>query len=249
MDVARYDELPQADREEWAGDNVKVFVQVQWASVIGDDDKLFPTSSMPLEQRGMCGGLAELILRNEYSWLPIESLVEVVVVWPMADAAKRELHLHGMRDVFVIGQEQQANGTLMVLDADSFATFPETHPIYSVDENGERITFESRTSKVWTARVLLMRHAVLELLGQTAPGCLNSVVFRGIDGQTWDIIARAFTHDSIERASPTSRIQRGYTADTERAAITRFERKYLFEGFKASTAVAFAWLSYFMGNC
>ena len=125
MDVAQYDELPRADREEWARENVKVFVRVQWASVIGDDDKLFPTSSMPLEQRGMCGGLAELILRNEYSWLPIESLVEVVVVWPMADAAKRELHLHGMRDVFVIGQEQQANGTLMVtsLDADSFATF------------------------------------------------------------------------------------------------------------------------------
>ena len=90
MDVAQYDELPRADREEWAGDNVKVFVQVQWASVIGDDDKLFPTSSMPLEQRGMCGGLVELILRNEFSWLPIESLVEVVVVWPVADAAWNE---------------------------------------------------------------------------------------------------------------------------------------------------------------
>ena len=92
MDVAQYDELPRADREEWARESVKVFkfARVQWASVIGDDDKLFPTSPMPLEQRGMCGGLVELILRNEISWLPIESLVEVVVVWPVADAAWNE---------------------------------------------------------------------------------------------------------------------------------------------------------------
>ena len=87
VDVLDYRDLAAAEQAAWAGGHScrADFVLAQWCSVVGDDDGLFPMSQMPLKERAACEGIPEIVLRWEFSWFPVESIRQVVVIWPMED--------------------------------------------------------------------------------------------------------------------------------------------------------------------
>ena len=106
----------------------------------------------------MCAGIKELVLRQYFRWYPIEGVLDAVVVWPAVDIANKEQLVHGMEDVFVIWEEENAGNwcwPCIPIDADNWATFPETHPVYGRDAHGNILQNESRTSRLWhTAKLL-----------------------------------------------------------------------------------------------
>ena len=127
-------------------------------------------------------------------------------------------------------------------------TFPETHPVFGKDDDHEPLVHESRTSKIWTARSLLLRTCISDLLGKTQPGCCNSAVLLGVDGEIWDIIKAALTHQSITSDLEKVSTRRGYQPDTSALAMHRFHRHFTYQGFLAKTTPAFVHVGKFLGH-
>ena len=100
VDVLDYSDLAAAEQAAWAGGHScrADFVLAQWCSVVGDDDGLFPKSQMPLKERAACEGIPEIVLRWEFSWFPVESIRQVVVIWPMEDVTTKKVFVHGQPD-------------------------------------------------------------------------------------------------------------------------------------------------------
>ena len=247
VNTCRYDDLPADVQVYWEKDGGRGdYVLAQWCVVIGDED--YP-STMPLKERAMCAGIKELVLRQYFRWYPIEGVLDAVVVWPAVDIANKEQLVHGMEDVFVIWEEENAGNwcwPCIPIDADNWATFPETHPVYGRDAHGNILQNESRTSRLWHTATLL-RETISDLVTKPTAGCCNSQILRGLDSETWAICKKMFDRNHIKYIKRTS-VAKGYRNDTERAAALRYEETRSWEGFEATSAAHLKAVTRALGN-
>ena len=110
-----YVSLAPAEKVTWEDSERGYFVKAQWCSVVGDDDCEYPVSKLLYTVRSEVSGLSEIVLRHATLWYPMEFVGDVVIVWPAEDAAVLSVELLGMDEVFVIGFEEQSDGSLAAI--------------------------------------------------------------------------------------------------------------------------------------
>ena len=211
--------LTKPVQRSWPGHQRDDFVQLRWCALVGDDDVVVArTPTLEMFPRCEHLGHVEIVLRSTTSWLPVRVITDVAVVWPARDVHEHRVSIRGMSRVFIIAHELHGN-TFVAVDADEFATFPETHPEYGFDADGLVVLQESVTTLNWHARTQL-RWTIAGAMAATlnSGATYNSAVLH-CGPFEFDLLYEALEHVAdVRQASATDNT---YVMLTDETALRR----------------------------
>jgi len=169
-------------------------VRLQWFMTVPKAERTFDAHEFM-----MAAECEEVVLMLEESWVTVEAVVGVAVVWHIEDIEAGTHQVQGMANAFVIAHAQSRKrrkgsptlrGTinLVAVSAEEWTALPEAKPTAS-DKLGRVITHTSLTGMRWETTSWLraaVRNALRSVRGKAASFSIKTATF---SSQAWEVLA------------------------------------------------------------
>ena len=194
-EVASY--LPHAPKST-------MLVQLRWFLAVPKSERTFDEHDNPLAAR--CD---ELVLLREVSWMPVEAIVGVALVWHIDDVEAGTHPVEGMKNAYVVAHEESRKRkqsspsvrgfSLQPVDAAEWTALAEDKAA-GIDRFGRATMFTTRGGERWLAATTLrgLIHARLRKVSSKA--CRSfTLTIHGFTVRQWEV-----TGGVIAAAGPRS---------------------------------------------